>query len=207
MFPLPTDQTTFDFFARFVLAGFIVIWTRSAFVMGERPRLAEMAVEAVLLSLFNQLVFQLATLGMAHLPLTLPPPRVLLLLEVVALPALIGTAFGLSLSRGWNRAILNRLSMPVQNPIRRAHDFAFMRNATETFVIVTYADGSRVHGFYGQNSLASNDPARSDLYLERLYAVSEDGQWYEQAPPRSALLTLASVRSIEFLKDKGAKDE
>ncbi len=206
MLPLPKDAATFEFFARFVLSGFMIIWVRSAFVMGDRPRLAEMAVEAVILSLLNQLAFLLATSAFSLFTLPSVPPRLLLLLEVLVLPALLGTAFGLSLMRGWNRAVLRRLSMPIQNPIRRAHDFAFLQNATERFVIVTYADGTRVHGFYGQNSLAANDAGRSDLYLERLYDIDDEGQWYEQKPPRSGLLSLTGARSIEFLELKEAND-
>lgn len=189
----------FDFFARYLLAGFIVIWTRSVFVVGERPKLAEMVVEAVVLSLVTQLaataIGGLWSLFRAPLDAT----RATFLLEVLILPAMIGAAFGLSLSRGWNRAVLRRLSMPVQNPIRRAYDFAFLQNATEGFVIVTYADGTKVYGYFGEYSLAASGADRGDLYLERIYDKGEDGQWYESSPPRGALLILDDLRSIEFL--------
>ena len=46
----------FDFFARFC-RGWIIITVRSRFVVGEKPKLAEMVVEAVILSLVNQLIF------------------------------------------------------------------------------------------------------------------------------------------------------
>lgn len=194
----------FDFFARYLLAGFIVIWARSIFVVGERPRLAEMFVEAVVLSLVNQL----AATAIGWLwSLLLPPldaPKETFLLEVLILPAIIGAVFGLSLSRGWNRAVLRRLSMPVQNPIRRAYDFAFLQNSTEGFVIVTYSDGTKVYGYFGEFSLAASGPDRGDLYLERIYDVDEDGQWYESSPPRGALLILEDLRTIEFLEpDRG----
>lgn len=189
----------FDFFARYLLAGFIVIWVRSAFVMGERPRLGEMIVEAVVLSLVNQLAFTVLDWLWS---LALPPmdvPKTSFLFEVLVLPALLGVAFGLSLSRGWNRALLRRLSMPVQNPIRRAYDFAFLQNRSEGFVIVTYADGTKVYGYFGEFSLAASGQDRGDLYLERIYDIGEDGQWYESSPPRGALLILDDLRSIEFL--------
>lgn len=207
MFPLPNDPTTFEFFARYALAGFIVIWVRAGFVTGERPRLTEMAVEAVILSLVNQLAYQFLANWGGQLGFPPPSRNAALMVEVLVLPAVIGGIFGFSLSKGWNLAILRRLSMPIQNPIRRAHDFAFVHNATERFVILTYSDGTRVHGFYGAHSLAANDPARSDIYLERLYDVDESGQWYEQRPSRSALLSLVNMRSIEFLQPKGAEDE
>lgn len=201
------NPNNFDFFARFLLAGLIVIWIRSAFAVGERPKLSEMAIEAVILSLLNQLIFQAL---ISFLPGTWGPistTRPAFFAEVLVLPTCLGLAFGLSLSRGWNHAILRRLSMPVQNPRRRAYDFAFTVNEVEGFVIVTYADGTRIHGYYGENSFAASDAERSDLYLERIYEVLDDGQWYEKEPPRGALLTLDGLRSIEFLEPERVNDE
>lgn len=197
----------FDFFARFLLAGLIIIWLRSAFAVGERPRLSEMVIEAVVLSLVNQLIFQTIIWLLPTLDVAVPTGRPALLAEVLVLPTLLGLIFGWSLSRGWNRAILRRLSMPIQSPRRRAYDFAFTVHEVEGFVIVTYEDGSRIHGYYGENSLAANDSERSDLYLERIYEVQEDGQWYEKAPPRGALLSLNGLRSIEFLEPERNGDE
>ena len=201
------NPNNFDFFARFLLAGLIIIWVRSAFAVGERPRLGEMAIEAVVLSLLNQLFFQAIIWVMPATGIPVPTGKLAFFAEVLVLPGVLGLAFGLSLSRGWNHAVLRRLSMPVQNPRRRAYDFAFTVNEVEGFVIVTYDDGTRIHGYYGENSLAANDAERSDLYLERIYEVQDDGQWYEMAPPRGALLSLSGMRSIEFLEPERINDE
>lgn len=201
------DPANFQFFARYLLTGLIIIWVRGNFAVGERPRLSEMAVEAVVLSLVNQLAAQLLIWLAGAIDLPKPPPELSFFAEVLVLPAFLGLAFGLSLSKGWSHAVFRRLSMPVQNPIRRAYDFAFTFNETEGFVIVTYEDGTKVHGYYGENSLAANDPDRSDLYLERIYEVGEDGQWYEKTPPRGALLSLSTLRSIEFLEPERVADE
>ena len=201
------DPSNFQFFARYLLAGLIIIWVRGNFAVGERPRLSEMAVEAVVLSLVNQLTAQLLAWTAGALGVPKPPAELAFFTEVLVLPALLGLVFGLSLSKGWSQAVFRRLSMPVQNPARRAYDFAFTFNEIEGFVIVTYEDGTKVYGYYGENSLAANDPDRSDLYLERIYELDEDGQWFEQTPPRGALLSLKSLRSIEFLEPERAADE
>jgi hypothetical protein len=195
----------FDFFARFLLAGWIIISTRSRFAVGERPKLAEGIAEAVVMSLINQLVFSLlSSLTGIIAPTANLPPRLSFYLEVIALPLCLGLIFGWNLSRGWNKSLLRWLSMPIQTARRRAYDHAFTKNRTEGFVIVTFSDGTKVHGYFGENSLAGSDPERSDIYLERLYTVGEDGQWFEQSPPRGALLDLTGLRSIEFLKTEGA---
>ena len=202
------NPTNFEFFARYLLSGLIIIWIRSSFVNAERPKLTEMVVEAVILSLVNQLAFiLLSELALfIRWPFHLSAPFVLLL-ESLLLPACLGLLFAYSLSAGWNRAILRRLSMPVQNPIRRAYDFAFLQNDIERFVILTYEDGTKVYGYFGENSLAATNPERSDIYLERLYDVDDSGQWYEKTPSRGGLLNLTGMRSLEFLEPEGADDE
>lgn len=197
----------FEFFARYLLAGLIIIWIRANFVIGERARLTDMIVEAVILSLFNQLTFLLfvwlLTLAFPAFVLTGRAP---FFGEVLALPVLIGLVLGWGLSSGWIHALFRLLSIPAQN-VRRAYDFAFAKYEVEGFVIVTYADGTKVHGYFGENSMASNDADRSDIYLERIYDVGSDDQWYEKAPPRGALLVLEGLRSIEFLEPERSGDE
>lgn len=194
---------TFDFVAKFFLAGYIVIIVRSLYVVGERPKATQVVAEAVILSLINQLLFQ----SMSQVFIWLTPfeyyqwmwARLPFYCEVVFLPLLWGLLIGTNLSKGWKNSILRRLSMPIVNPIQRAHDFAFGHAREPCFVIVTFEDGTIVRGYFGQESLAASDPNRSDLYLERLYMAGKGDQWIETNPNRSALLSLNDVRSVEFL--------
>ncbi|MCF6303850.1 MAG: DUF6338 family protein [Rhodobacteraceae bacterium] len=194
---------TFDFVAKFFLAGYIVIVIRSRFVVGERPKAAHVVAEAVILSLINQLIFQ----TISQIFIWIVPTeysqwvwmRFPFYIEVVFLPLLWGLLIGANLSKGWKHAVFRRLSMPIVSPIQRAHDFAFGFNREPCLVIVTYEDETIVRGHFGTESLAASDPERSDLYLERLYTVDNTDQWIETMPGRSALLSLNNVRSIEFL--------
>ena len=70
----------FDFFARYLLAGLIIIWIRSNYLLARRPPLTEMVAEAVIFSLLNQLLF--LTLA-ALLPTIALPPRGTFFLEVL----------------------------------------------------------------------------------------------------------------------------
>lgn len=196
---------TFDFFAKYLVAGYIVMIVRARFIVSERPKATEIIVEAVILSLINQLVFQLIIWPLPERAITLIGPRALFFAEVLVLSSLIGLILGANLSRGWNRAVLRRLSLPVIQPIQRAHDFAFGNNRQPGLVIVRYADGTCVYGYFGPASLAASDTNRSDLFLERLYSVDEAGQWSETQPLRGALISLTDVRSIEFLESEGGE--
>lgn len=191
---------TFEFFARYLLAGIVLISVRSRFIKGDRPETSERIFEAIILSLINQAVFLfLSRLAAAAIDIGSVDPQVLLMSEVLVLPAVLGIAAGWNLSRGWNRAFLRRLSMPIEHPVERAYDFAFERHQDGALVIVSFKDGTVVQGLFGAESLAANDPNRSEIYLERLYEVRDDGQWIEPQPGRSALISLDDLRSIEFL--------
>lgn len=208
------SPNNFEFFARYFLSGFIVFSVRSRYVLGEKPKAGEIVFEAVVLSLLNQLIFLAILPVLGWITVGLAPDlaraargRSLFFVEVLIQPALLGVVIGRFLQTGWNSAILRRLAMPVVPPKRRAYDFAFTQNETEGFVIITYGDGTEVFGYYGENSLAASDANRSDIYLERLYDVDENGQWFEQTPSRGALLNLDGMRSIEFLEPERTADE
>ncbi|MEJ6401304.1 DUF6338 family protein [Yoonia sp. 2307UL14-13] len=198
---------TFEFFARYLVAGYIVIAVRARFVTGLRVKSGELIIEAFIFSLINQTLFAL----LAYLWLLMGLPTfdaaVTFYLEILVLPTMIGLLLGFNLSRGWNNAILRRLSAPILHPAEKAHDFAFGHNRPPGFVIITFEDGVVIRGYFGENSLAATDEARSDIYLERLYVVGEDDAWIEQSPGRSGLISLANVRSIEFLDEETNPDD
>ena len=204
------NPTNFEFFARYFLAGFILASVRSRYVLGERPKAAEFVFESVILSLLNQMGFLVLAFLLSEVARILPEgvtwgiaqvaaTQIPFFLETLVLPCFLGITLGISLRRGWNQKLLGSLAMPVIHPTRRAFDFAFGDITRERFVIITYADGAIVYGFFGSDSLASSDPANSDIYLERLYDV-KDGVWIPTSPPKSALLILRDLRSIEFIE-------
>lgn len=193
-------RETFEFFARNLLAGYVIIIVRSYFVVGARPKVTDLVIEAVVLSLINQFVFlALEPVLRTEWVTQYASARLPLITEVLVLPSAIGVLFGFTLARGWSSAILRRLSVPATSPVQRGYDFAFGQQRSPSFVIVTYEDGTVVRGYYGEQSLAATDAQRSDIFLERLYAEGQDGQWNEMEPTRSGLLSLKGVRSIEFL--------
>lgn len=209
---------TFEFFARFLLAGYVVIFVRSAFVLGLRPKPTELLIEAVILSLISGLIV-LALEGLHGWALELrqseqwwawlrvPPDSLKLVVRVLVVPSCLGLALGLFLQSNFRKPILQRLSLPVVHPVRRAHDYAFGRNRRPGLVEITYDDGTKIGGWFGENSLASSDDDRSDLYLERSYLIDDDGNWTEPKYRRSIWVSLKEVRSIEFISlEEGEND-
>lgn len=207
----------FEFFARYVLSGFIIYMIRNAYVVGERPQLGEVVLDILLFGLVNQLVFRVAgwlvgavadfaLVGSAHpdrLAFLTPGEEARFYVEVLLVPILIGVVSGHALRHGWARGVLRAVALPLVDPIPRAYDHVFAQRGTG-FVILTFDDGLKVHGYYGPSSRAGRDPGRSEIYLERLYVVGDDGIWQEARPTRAALISLAGLRSIEFIEaDEG----
>lgn len=192
---------TFEFFARYLLAGFVFLSVRARFVQGERPAPAESIVEAVILSLINQAIFLVLTGWIPPLLLAQHYAATLRLMsEVILLPALTGTLFGWLINRKFMPEGLRRLFMPFSKPVSHAYEHAFARLKGPTFILVAYQDGREVYGYFGPLSMASSDVSDGGLFIERLYAVDDNGVWTEVVPERSGWVTLAGARSIEFFE-------
>ncbi|MEM6728747.1 MAG: DUF6338 family protein, partial [Pseudomonadota bacterium] len=199
---------TFEFFARYLLAGYVVIFVRAAFFAGLRPKPAELLMEAVIFSLLTQALIQVCAPLVAWAFLQAfeseafaawLSTEVQLFLEVLLVPAGIGVLLGYFVRSRFRNRLLNRLSMPIVHPSRRAHDYAFGFGREPCFVELTFEDGVRLGGWFGVDSVAASDEERADLYLERVYRIGEAGDWEEASPPRSALIKLENVRTVEFL--------
>ncbi len=202
---------TFEFFARYVLSGFIIIAVANAFVFGKKPRPGEALLEIVLYSLLNQLLWSIVSETIKymysnvlpvnlHHPWLTPSDGKLFYYQVVVLPICIGVLLGIATQRRWFQPVFKVLSLPITDPYPRAYDHVFAEFEGEALFAVHYEQGPSIYGLYGLSSRASRDPDRSELYLERLYSVSEDGEWIPSDPPRSALVSLMGMRAIEILK-------
>jgi len=204
---------TFEFFARFLLAGFIALSVRSRFVAGQRPKPSEVLFDAAILSLVNQIVYVFLSTVLIWLTgkmfeewsmwlQTLLTGKPGFFVEVLVLPAILGWFLASALTHEWLGGVFRRIALPNTHPTERAYDYAFTQLNESCFVILTYQDGTRIYGYFGANSLAATDENRSDIFLERLYSVEDKQEWHETEPSRSAWVSLAALRSIEFLRSK-----
>lgn len=201
---------TFEFFARYLLAGYVVILVRSHFVSGIRMHTSELLLEAVVFSLLIQMLLFFAAPALGWLyglaapsaPAPVLPERMLLFLDVLVVPSALGAFLGWHLASGGRNTLLRHLAQPLAHPSRQPRDFAFAQIHQPCLVAVTYTDGTVLRGYLGDQSMATDNDARSDIYLERLYSVDKDGHWQPVTPARSGLLSLDKVRSIEFLEDE-----
>lgn len=197
---------TFGFFAAFLLAGYVWLSAQSRLVGQERLAISETLISAVILSLINQAVYQLISLFIPVLPLLPAPGEAAFYVQVLAMPAILGLLTGWLLSRDWTPDGLRRLVFPLSRPTEDAFEVAFMEAEAPCYIIVSYADGREVFGFFGKQSFAGTDRVAGGLYLERLYVPDNAGVWKPAEPARSAWVSLTDARSIEFVVPEGGQD-
>jgi hypothetical protein len=212
--PDAPDLTRIDLYARFVLSGYIILTIRNIYIATDRASLGEIAVDVFLLSLINQMVWLIvvqvvsllqsfviaASTDPTHFTGNPFGPNALLFFETLALPIGLGILFGYSLRIGAGKRIARRLAMPIIGPTPRAYDHVFSQRSP-CFVILSFEGERTIYGYFGLASLAGRDTGRSEIFLERLYAVEDDGDWVETIPPRSALVNLSGLRAIEFIEE------
>ena len=190
---------TFEFFAKYLLAGFVFLSARSWMVSGERPNINETLIEAVILSLINQMI-SLLTVGWLTADLASRYATETLFWQVVAQPILLGMGIGGLSKFAWFPDGLRRLFMPGLRPVKGTLAQAYGRAGNGAFVIITYEDNTVVYGYFGRNSLGETDTENGGLFLEHLYEVASDGTWVESQPRRSAWIRLKDVRFIELVE-------
>lgn len=190
---------TFEFLARYFLAGWIFLAVRSWWVRGERPKPNEVVFEAITLSLINQLI-SLVTVPFIYAHLADPPSTIHLIAEVVAQPALIGLAVGWLANNNILPDGLRRLFMPTIQPVADAFKFAFDQIDGPSYVILSFSDGRSVFGFFGPKSLSSGTGREGGIYLESIYVLDSDDNWIEARPSRGSWVSLQDLTSIEFLE-------
>lgn len=96
---------------------------------------------------------------------------------------------------GWLYRLLGLRSI---NPIPTGWDWIF--STTEPcYVLITLIDGTEIAGYFGSRSMASSEPERKDIYIERVYEVPEEGgAWKEVARSLGMHVDGSQIAYIEF---------
>ena len=96
--------------------------------------------------------------------------------------------------------IFRRLGLRLISPVPTGWDWIFSRTGP-CFVLVTLTDGTEIAGYFGAKSMASSDPERKDIYVEKLYTVPEDGSpWVEVGGNLGIQVDGSQIAFIEFRK-------
>lgn len=197
---------TFEFFARYLLAGLVFLSARSWIVTGERLRPNETLIEAVILSLINQMLW-IVFFGWWDWAVAEPLSQIALIAQVVVQPVVLGLLVGWIASQDWAPFGFRRLFMPTVKPVGSVLGLALDSIQGPSFVILTFADDRIVYGYFGTNSHVRPDDQSGGMYLEAIYVVSESGQWTEVQPSRGAWVSLEGLRTFELISSEELVDD
>jgi hypothetical protein len=89
-------------------------------------------------------------------------------------PIVLATARARIVQRESLGRLYRLLGLRAISPIPTGWDWVFGR-IDPCYVLITLTNGTEIAGYFGRRSMASSDPDRKDLYIERVYTVPTDG--------------------------------
>ncbi len=129
---------------------------------------------------------------------------------VIILPLTLGVAgarlydfvFAIEKQRntGWREKV-DKLVGPAIAPTVWDTVFVTERVPPAGFLVLEFNDGRRMAGVFARDSIVQTSPEPHGLFLEREWALTEDGAvWYEVPATRGLLIpTIDDVRSVRIL--------
>ena len=180
--------------AAFLVPGLVASFVRVQFTTGRLPSASDAALSYLALSLiYYALIFPLAAQVVAMPRLGLASVWAWFGLVFIG-PALLGLTLGLNARHGWIRSLLRRFGCSPVHHIQSAWDWRFNREAA--YVLIRLTDGTQVAGLYSNASFVSSSPDERDIYLQRTYDLTKDGEWIRRS--NTVLVASSQIVSIEF---------
>jgi hypothetical protein len=181
----------------YIVPGLIILYVRAQFLTGRlqphKDALLSYFTLSILYIAITQAVTSLVT-G-SDRPLTRQTPYALPIMLTGA--AIFGALIGLNAARGATRRLLGKLGILVPHAITNAWDWRFT-HMTEFFITVTLKDGSKVHGWCGNQSFFGAEPENRDLLIEQVYEADDRGKLVLKTPGHSIYISSGEARMIEL---------
>ncbi len=118
---------------------------------------------------------------------------------IVVIPVGLATGHGYIVQHDGIGRLCSRLGLRTINPIPTGWDWIFSR-VDPCYLLITLADGTEIAGYFGRRSMASSDPTRRDIFLEKTYRVPESGGAWE--PVDGSLGVYVDGTQIAFVEFK-----
>jgi len=190
------------FIIAFLVPGFIYNGVLSGFIPfrqnGEKFLIALrlLTSSAVNYALCSPLIYLLLTNGLfSH---SLFGKSIVWFAILFIVPAILGITRSLIIQWQLATFIFRFLKLRAISPIPTGWDWIFSRTGP-CFLLVTLQDGTEIAGFFGTESMASSDPQRKDLYIEKVFRIPENGDPWTETPGTLGMhIDGAQIAYIEF---------
>lgn len=182
----------------FVVPGLIIVFVRAQFTTGRIAPPKEAALAYLALS---AIYYALVLPGVGAMIAMSPGYGRAFAWVALAFvgPAIMGALLGLNARHGFSRRMLWVLRLPVIHAIPTAWDWKFS-GASPQWVLVTLKDGTRFAGFLGARSFASSDPMERDIYIEKIYDLSDDDKWVDRGD--RGVIVASEIQTVSFWPEK-----
>lgn len=117
-------------------------------------------------------------------------------------PIFIGLIIGYYRKKEVVRKLLQKLGFNPIHSIPTSWDYKFSKTKSAVWIIVTLDDGSVVPGKFSTSSFASSDSVERDIYIERVYKITDDGEWIAVERSDGILIKGDCIKYIEFFNDE-----
>ena len=179
----------------FLVPGAILWYFRSLFVVGRPEKLSENILIFVVSSALYAAVLSLP-MGEALKRSDSLWRYLLWLIYVAALPAL---AIGVATQKKTLTRFLQNRGLPVKSSYSTGLEWTFGQLTGPVYLLITFDDGSKLYGYFGENSLASSDPEDHTIFIEEVWDFDESKrQWTPLPEKRGILVKGDSIRHIEI---------
>jgi hypothetical protein len=188
---------------QFLVPGFLVIFSRSIFVVRRK-------------SIFKDDLLLYVTISILYGFFLLPFLKFLQFFDsptwkwifwicvLIFVPSVLGGLLGVGAQKDWGRKAFNYFGLQPTSPYPTSWDQRFAQLNSACYIIVTWQDGSQIAGFFGENSYAASSIDNRDLYLEKVWKLTEDGQWDPLKDSDGVLISVRDAKTVEFLRPGGA---
>lgn len=95
------------------------------------------------------------------------------------------------------KKIFDKIGISSIYPIPTAWDYIFSKQEP-AYVIITLNDYSVVYGLFSNNSFASSDIDKKDIFLEKTFKVNQFGEWEDDEESKGIYISNENIIAIEF---------
>lgn len=101
----------------------------------------------------------------------------------------------------WSQSILSIIGLSRVDLTPQAWDWFFLTEEKGCWIVAELNDGTKVGGEFGDNSFVSISPHGRDIFLEKLYEITEDGNFGEKLNDTiGGWINGDSVKSLGFYR-------
>ena len=113
-------------------------------------------------------------------------------------PLAIGSTWGFLRDRETFGRLLEFFNIKLVHPCPTAWDYKFHSVKFENYLVVTLNNGTVYAGKFSSKSFASSEYAGRDIYMEKEFAINNNGEWEPLANSGGIFINNGEIKHIKF---------